>query len=172
MKKVMITILMFAITTLYSANGLEQYKGFNDHNAGRFGIGLGGTSHISGLSAKLYLSDQMALQGTIGSTYGNGFAGNVDVILDIMDLLKGNKNIALPLYIGAGINFWSWSGSQYVNGHWEDTTNFYFGASGVVGLALQLKMIPLEFSTEIRPTFFSGGNGLHFYGGGAIRWFF
>ena len=169
MKKMIIAVLMLAMTTLYAGD----YQGLSEDNSGRFGVGLGGSSHVGGISAKLYLSDKMAVQGSLGSTYSDGFAGNVDIVLQMTQLIKGNKDLLLPLYIGAGVDFWSWSGTTYRNGHWEDETSFILGASGVVGLALQFKEFPLELSTEIRPTFFLGEyGGFHIYGGGAIRWFF
>jgi len=170
MKKIIMIVLMLAMTALYAEG---DFKGLSENNNGRFGVGLGGSSHVGGLSAKLYLSDKMAVQGAIGSTYSDGFAGNVDVVLQMTQLIKGNKDFLLPLYIGAGVDFWSWSGTTYVDGRLKDETSFILGASGVVGLALQFKEFPLELSTEIRPTFFLGDyGGFHIYGGGAIRWFF
>ena len=163
MKKIIMVVLMLAMTTLYAQN-LNQFKGLSEHNAGRVGVGLTSSNYYGGITAKLYLSDQLALQGSIASAYNNGILGSVDVIFEVANLVEGNKALLLPLYVGAGINFQMWN-DYYNNNH----TAFSF--SGVVGAAVQLRVIPLEFSLELRPTIGNGRVNL-FYGGAAVRWFF
>ena len=169
MKKIMIIVLMLAITSLYA--GQQKFNGLSDHNAGRMGVGLGGSNGYSGLTGKMYLSDNTALQATIGQ-YGWGGKSiflSGDFIMEISDLVAGNKDLRLPFYFGGGANmfFWNGYGSSYSR----------IGVSGVIGLALQLKMVPLELTFELKPTFYLTGNqydntNMYIYGTGAVRWYF
>ncbi len=170
MKKIIMIVLMLAMTALYAEG---DFKGLSESNAGRLGIGLGGSNSVSGLSVKFYLSNNTAVQGVLGRTYGlgDGFSISGDFIMDITNLIEGNKDFLLPFYVGAGVNYWTYS--------WGSYNYNRLGVSGVAGVAFQLKSIPLELSVEIRPTIYlTGGddndNHSNFYisGGGAIRWFF
>lgn len=131
--------------------------------SGRFGLGLGGSNLTSGVTGKLYLTENQAIQGTVGYWYSsrNGLSFSADYLFEAPAFVT-HEALTLHWYLGAGasLGLFSW--------------NANVGVSGVGGVALQLKPVPLEFAIELRPgVIFVGPNsGFHFGTGGAIRYFF
>lgn len=177
MKKIMLIMFILVSISLFADNKGEnkkeskqessksQFKGLSDNNTGRIGVGLGGYNYISGVTGKFYLTDKLAAQALLGFMYHNGFAVGVDGIFEFLNPLKGNKDILLPIYAGAGVNGWFWDGGSI------------FSIAGIFGVALQFKAFPIELTAEIRPSFFFGdawygSNKFHIQGGGSVRFFF
>lgn len=135
--------------------------------AGRLGLGLGGSSLVSGLSAKYYLSGNTAVQAEVGAWAGYGLLIGVDGIVE-MPQLWTNGTLSINWNVGAGATAGTYSYSGY--------GGFVGGVSGIVGLGFQLAPIPLEFVTEFRPTFllgfYEGAFPLYWGGGGALRYYF
>lgn len=128
--------------------------------SGRFGLGLGGTNLTSGLTGKLYLADNQALQATVGHWWGWGFSATADYLFEGPAFVTQDA-FTIHWYLGAGASLGAFSG-------------FSIGVAGVGGVALQLKPVPLEFAIELRPTvlFVGSHGGFHFGSGGAIRYYF
>ena len=136
-------------------------------HSGAFGIGVGGTSLVSGLTGKVYFSSATALQATVGYWYRQGPEINLDLIFE-MPKLASNRTVSLNWNLGFGgtLGF----------GHRSD--NGYSpvgGIDGVLGLGLQVRPVPLEFVIELRPTYIIGSDGawdgLYFGAGASIRVF-
>jgi hypothetical protein len=135
---------------------------------GRTGIGLGGGTRATGLSIKHALGDVLALQGVVGID-STRYAEDDDEVLAIsLDVLfeqapiVGNSDVELAWAIGAG---------PYLG----IGGDFWLGATFVAGLELNLKVIPLDFVLEYRPTFElvgpdAGIEVVEF--GGHLRWWF
>lgn len=131
--------------------------------AGRFGLGLGGTNLTSGISGKLYLGQRTALQAVAGTWWTWGFSVAADYLWEQPNLVT-HEAFTLHWYIGAGPTI--------------ALGNADFGLAGqaVGGLSFQLREFPLEITGEIRPTVafvgHGGFTGFYFGSGGAIRYFF
>lgn len=134
---------------------------------GRFGLGLGGTNLVSGLTGKFFVAPSFALQATVGYWYGYygeaGYYPGPTVGLDgIFEMSRLAENDAVSLNWNLGV------GATVVLG-----SPFLGGVEGIVGLGLQIKPVPFEFVLELRPTLlFPGPHYFFFGGGGAIRFFF
>lgn len=138
---------------------------------GKLGLGLGGGTRTSGLSAKYTLDKAFSVQGVVGvdparwGDRGGTLAVSVDALVEMPALYTADEvEIAWALgagpYIAVGDNFW-------------------LGASGVLGLEFNFQPIPLEFTLEYRPTLElvgprpDGQGGLYLFGvGGHLRWWF
>ena len=130
------------------------------------GIGLGGGTSTSGLTAKYYLGKTTALQGFVGLHAGNGTSLGADYIMEFPDLAAGSAG---RLFWGAGL------GAGLLLYSVGNNSGAHIGVSGVVELGWHFASFPLELIADWRPTFWIGDHfsGLHFEGGGgAIRWFF
>jgi len=177
MKKILIILVL--VLMLVSTQGFAKTGSGKNNNSGKtFGIGLGGGTFTSGISAKYNMGGGTALQGILGARGGDGFALGLDFIINMPPDLVENKDVSLNWYAGFGGSIWHYSG------HWGNDNYSWntFGISGVVGLALMLQKVPLEFSLEWRPTFYISGSDYEWYEGysgfrlfdlaGSVRWFF
>lgn len=130
---------------------------------GRFGLGLGGTNLVSGLTGKLFIAPPVALQATVGFWYGYGRYSGLDIALDGI--------VEMPSFYSNGSVNLNWNlggGATIVVG-----SPFLGGIQGIAGLGLQIKPVPIEVVLELRPTFLFPQAGYFYFGGGAaIRYFF
>ena len=134
--------------------------------AGATGVGIGSGTFAHGLSGKHFFTDKLALQANIGR-FGNykhyaGTALSADVIWAMPLLSKGDVEIGWNLGGGAGF------------ASYEDTSVTAF--TGLVGLEVLIKQIPLDVVLEVRPVAIAGGS-LHILSGitdltGHIRYYF
>lgn len=131
----------------------------------KIGVGLGGGTMTSGITAKYYLNEKLQVQAVVGgSGWGIGFGA--DAIQDVAHLVDHEAG-SLKLGVGGGLGL-----VMYSVGPFSATVA---GVSGVVQVGWQFSSIPLEIVTDWRPTFFIGDylGGLYLGGGsGAVRWYF
>lgn len=128
--------------------------------SGRVGLGLGGSNLTSGVSGKLYLTENQALQGTLGYWWTWGVAASADYLYE-MPTLVSHEALTLHWYFGAGATI----GSAF--------HAFALSVQGVGGLALQIREFPVEVAIELRPTVRILRNPHVYLGtGGSIRYFF
>jgi hypothetical protein len=136
----------------------------NIHASRKFGLGLG-----TGISAKYFLNNTLAVQGFAGFYFGLSTNLGVDVMYQGKQLWT-NGDLSLNWEAGGGAGVWLWNAGLY-------------GAAsvsicGVAGLSLQYRPIPLELTADIRPTFVFGNFGGFGFApfrmdfGGAIRYYF
>jgi len=123
MKKLFLTSAL--VIGLLSANA--QYK----HS---IGLALGSPT---GLSYKTFLSNNKALDFTLGAT--NHYF-TVSCMYEIHNSLQEN----IQWYFGPGAHIGSWTGGDYGNGG-------FFGIDGVIGIEFDPGEIPLAFSLDLRP---------------------
>ena len=116
------------------------------HSAGRTGIGLGAGTISNGLSLKHYMSPAAALQFNVGSfgsrskrTDVGGVAASADFLLERGPLVKTDL-LSLDWSIGLGVGAGSRDDSSAV------------AAAGVVGLELNLTVVPFDLVVEYRPS--------------------
>lgn len=141
-------ILLFAIIVLASTSFLSNADAKPIHAPGRLGIGLGSGTFANGLSLKYFAAESMALQFNLGSVGGSGgdrfkdvggFAASGDVLIENGPLLASSLlNLDWSYGVGAGIA--------------SRNDNVALAASGVLGLELNINVIPVDLVLEYRPS--------------------
>ena len=93
-----------------------------------------------GISAKLYLSDDTAVDIAVGSAIlGGGIQAHADFLWHPW-VLENRSNFVLPAYIGGGLR---------VLNHREGTAgDFHIGIRVVAGLLFDFKSVPLDVFVE------------------------
>lgn len=136
---------------------------------GKIGLGLGGGTDVSGLSMKYTFDDSFSIQGVVGYWsrgryyYDDDYLGISASFLVEMPAITETPEIELGWAVGAG---------PYLG----IGNDFWLGGHGVIGLELNVKEIPLEFTIEFRPNFLLIGAGAFDFDpvsfGGHLRWWF
>ena len=120
---------------------LAAHAGVPIDSPGNLGLGLGGGTHSSGVSAKVFSSQHLALQGVAGLYgAGRGFAGlgtSLDLLFEqpplvTTDILELAWNVGPGVNLGLGDEVW-------------------LGAGGVAGLELRFYEVPVDIVVEYRP---------------------
>jgi hypothetical protein len=140
---------------------------------GVFGIGLV-LGEPTGISAKLYLDDDTAVQAAVGSAWrGGGAQIHADYLWHPW-ILEQRDSFTLPAYIGPGLRF-----IQYNFGRQD--AYFAVGVRGVVGICFDFTTIPLDVFVEVAgvaewgfvdPDVGDEGFGLTFNAGAGGRYYF
>jgi len=122
---------------------------------GTFGLGIV-FGEPTGVSAKLYLKDDQALQAALGLAFiGAGIHAHVDYVFHPY-ILQSRSSFVLPVYIGPGVRM-----IQYRDG--RETNYFAFGLRAVGGILFDFKHIPLDAFVEVAGVFeYRGHEGDHF----------
>jgi hypothetical protein len=109
---------------------------------GSFGVGLV-IGEPTGVSAKLYLDDDNAVQAAAGSAFvGGGLQVHADYLWHPW-ILEERDSFTLPAYVGPGARF-----IYYQQG--RDGEDFVaIGARAVAGIVFDFKEIPLDVFVEV-----------------------
>lgn len=130
---------MQALRVLALVAGLTTVAHAEEKGTLGVGIILG---EPTGISAKLYLKDDQALQAALGfAFYGGGIHVHVDYVFHPL-ILQDKPSFVLPVYVGPGIRV-----IDYRNG--RDSSFFAVGLRGVVGLLFDFKEVPLDAFIEV-----------------------
>ncbi|HEY0191012.1 MAG TPA: hypothetical protein VGC42_07795 [Kofleriaceae bacterium] len=136
---------------------------------GTFGVGII-LGEPLGLSAKLYLKDDRAIQAAIGSAFiGGGIQVHADYVFHPY-ILQSRDSFVLPLYFGPGLRV-----IDYMDG--RDNNDLAIGVRGVVGLLFDFRNVPLDAFVEVAGVLEyrfgdDGGAGLALNAGAGIRYYF
>lgn len=125
----------------------------------------------TGISAKLYLSDDTAIDAAIGGAFvGGGLQVHADFLWHPW-VLEQRDSFVLPAYVGAGMRL-----LDHDNGVDGD---FHIGARGVAGLLFDFKDVPIDVFVEVAGVLDyifedgpHGGIGLDVNGGAGVRYYF
>jgi hypothetical protein len=121
---------------------------------GTFGIGII-LGEPTGISAKLYLQDDQAIQAAVGFAFiGDGLHAHADYVFHPI-ILQSRDSFVLPLYAGPGVRV-----INYEKGRGNHV--FTLGLRGVVGLLFDFKTVPLDAFVEVAGVVefgFSDGEG-------------
>ena len=137
---------------------------------GTLGVGII-LGEPTGLCAKLYLKDDQAIQGAVGSAFINvGLQAHADYVFHPW-ILQDKDSFVLPVYIGPGLRLIDYSGSGTVKSH------FAVGLRGVIGLLFDFKNVPLDAFVELAgvPEYDFGagkGFGIALNVGAGVRYYF
>jgi len=135
---------------------------------GTIGVGII-LGEPTGITAKLYLKDDQAIQVAVGfAFYGGGFEVGADYVFHPI-ILQSRDSFVLPFYVGPGLRL-----IQYSEG--RDTSYVAFGVRAVAGLLFDFKNAPLDAFVEVAGVLELRGGG-HGFGpalnaGAGIRYYF
>ena len=137
---------------------------------GVFGIGII-LGEPTGITAKLYLRDDQAIDFAAGSAFA---AGGLQVHSDYLFhpwILQSRDSFVLPVYFGPGLRVIDYSGGS------DGPSHVALGIRAVAGLLFDFKNVPLDAFVEVagigQYDFKSGnGWGLGFNGGAGVRYYF
>lgn len=136
---------------------------------GTIGIGLI-LGEPTGISAKLYLKDDQALQAAAGFAFvGGGLHVHLDYVFHPF-ILQSKDSFVLPFYFGPGIRV-----IDYRNG--RDTSFIAVGLRAVAGLLFDFKNVPLDAFFEVAGVLEYGfadgeGAGLSLNAAAGVRYYF
>jgi hypothetical protein len=136
---------------------------------GTLGVGII-LGEPTGITAKLYLKDDQAIQAAVGSAFiGGGLQLHGDYVFHPY-ILQSRPSFVLPVYVGPGLRL-----IDYTNG--RDGSSFAIGARAVGGLLFDFKDVPLDAFVEIAGVleyeFQDGaGFGLRLNAGAGVRYYF
>jgi len=161
--------LALAVVIGIAAPARADDSGGRGTDKGAFGVGIIVGEPI-GITAKLYLTDDRAVQGAVGSAFiGGGLQLHADYVFHPY-ILQSRDSFVLPVYVGPGVRL-----IDYNDG--RDSSAFALGVRGVVGMLFDFKNEPIDVFFEIAPVLeykFSSGAGfqLSFNAGIGIRYYF
>jgi hypothetical protein len=136
---------------------------------GALGIGII-LGEPTGITAKLYLKDDQAIQAAIGSAFiGGGLQLHTDYVFHPY-ILQTRPSFVLPVYFGPGVRL-----IDYTNG--RDDSSFAIGARLVGGLLFDFKNVPLDAFVEVAGVLeyeFKDGRGgaIRLNAGAGVRYYF
>jgi len=136
---------------------------------GTLGIGII-VGEPTGITAKLYIKDDQAIQAAVGSAFiGGGLQIHGDYVFHPY-ILQSRPSFVLPVYVGPGVRL-----IDYTNG--RDSSSFAIGARVVGGLLFDFKDVPLDAFIEVAGVleyeFKDGkGAGLKLNAGAGVRYYF
>jgi hypothetical protein len=124
----------------------------------------------TGITAKLYLEDDQAIQGAIGGSFiVDAWQVNAEYVLHPW-ILQDRDTFVLPVYVGPGVRF-----MRYNEGRDSDNAHYAVGLRAVVGLLFDFKNVPLDVFVELGGVLeydFSDGAGIGGNIGAGIRYYF
>jgi len=169
MRLVLVFAAAIAVTAparAFADPGDDRSRGTDKGTLG-VGIILG---EPTGITAKLYLKDDQAIQAAIGSAFiGGGLQVHADYVFHPY-ILQTRPSFVLPVYIGPGVRL-----IDYSNG--RDDSSFAVGARLVGGLLFDFKDVPLDTFVEVAGVLeyeFKDGRGaaIRLNAGAGVRYYF
>ncbi len=168
--------IALAVIALTAVTGVARADDDSPATAGRpaekgaFGVGII-LGEPTGVCAKLYLKDDRAIQGAVGSAFVNeGLQLHEEYVFHPW-ILQDKESFVLPVYLGPGLRVIDYSGSEGGKSH------LALGVRGVIGLLFDFKKVPLDAFLEVAAVpeydFGSGkGFGIGFNAGAGVRYYF
>jgi len=136
---------------------------------GTLGVGII-LGEPTGITAKLYIKDDQAIQAAVGSAFiGGGLQLHADYVFHPY-ILQTRPSFVLPVYFGPGVRL-----IDYTNG--RDNSSFAIGARVVGGLLFDFKAVPLDAFIEVAGVLeyeFRDGAGaaIKLNAGAGVRYYF
>jgi hypothetical protein len=135
---------------------------------GTLGLGLI-FGEPTGITAKLYLADDRAVQAAIGgSFYADAWQAHGEYVLHPW-ILQDRDTFVLPVYLGPGLRF------MYYNEGRDGDAHVAIGLRAVIGLLFDFKNVPLDVFVEVGGVIeydFDDGFGPGLNVGAGIRYYF
>jgi hypothetical protein len=135
---------------------------------GTLGLGLI-FGEPTGITAKLYLKDDQAIQGAFGSSfYADAWQLNGEYVWHPW-ILQDRDTFVMPVYLGPGLRFMRYNGGR------DGDATFAVGLRAVIGLLFDFKEVPLDVFIELGGAVeydFTDGAGAGFNVGAGVRYYF
>ncbi|MGE5180707.1 MAG: hypothetical protein ACM31C_01530 [Acidobacteriota bacterium] len=170
MRALAVVVLLAALAAPARADDEQPAEKGRPAEKGTFGVGII-LGEPTGVTAKLYLKDDQAVQGAIGSAFINvGLQAHADYVFHPW-ILQDKDSFVLPVYLGPGLRVIDYSGSGTVKSH------LALGIRGVIGLLFDFKNVPLDAFIEVAgvPEYDFGTNkgfGVALNVGAGVRYYF
>jgi hypothetical protein len=133
--------LIIALVSLLSVLLVGQVREAHAQGTekGVFGLGII-LGEPTGISAKLYLSDNTAVDAAVGGAFiGGGLHVHGDFLLHPW-VLENRDTFVLPAYVGVG--------ARLLDHDRGAEGDFHIGARGVIGMLFDFKEIPIDVFVE------------------------
>jgi hypothetical protein len=141
------------------------------HRADKGSLGVGIIlGEPTGLTAKLYLKDDQAIQAAVGSAFiGGGLQVHADYVFHPY-IVQTRPSFVLPLYVGPGVRL-----IDYTDG--RDASSLAIGARVVGGLLFDFTDVPIDAFVELAGVLeyqFKDGAGarITLNAGAGVRYYF
>lgn len=130
----------------------------NMHTSKTFGLGVGAGGIAAGLSGKLFLGDRFAVQANVGwlplfflpRGMDMPFSTHLDgIFVAGMDGIFLGKQLVSFGFLA--LNWEAGTGASWLVAYAQEEGASWLYANAIVGLSLQLRPIPMEFTFDIRP---------------------
>jgi hypothetical protein len=139
---------------------------------GAFGLGLI-VGEPTGVSAKLYLSDDQAIAGAVGgAVIGRGIQIHADYLFHPW-ILETTDTFVLPAYLGPGLRILNHDRGRGID------NDVHIGARGVLGMLFDFRRVPLDVFVEVAGIIEyrtasgdHGGVGFDLNAGAGVRYYF
>lgn len=157
------------VTVLAIAAPARADEAAHGTDKGTFGVGII-LGEPLGISAKLYLKDDQAIQAAIGSAFiGGGVQVNADYVFHPY-ILQSRDSFVLPVYFGPGVRV-----MDYMDG--RDNNDLALGLRVVGGLLFDFRDVPLDAFIEVAGVLEykfgdDGGGQLALNAGAGVRYYF
>ncbi len=147
------------LTVLVALAGTARADDGPSHPADKGTLGLGIIlGEPTGITAKLYLQDDQAIQVDIGSAFiGGGWQLTGDYLFHPL-ILQNSASMVMPFYVGPGLR-----AIEYSSGRDGTDKAFAMGLRAVAGLLFDFKTVPLDAFVEVAGVFeyeFKSGAGV------------
>lgn len=153
MRSALAIAVLAALATPALADDEEGVRGVDK---GTLGVGLI-LGEPTGITAKLYLKDDQAIQAAVGfAFFGGGLQAHADYVFHPF-ILQQRASFVLPFYVGPGVRLISYDDGR-------DDRSFAVGLRAVAGLLFDFKEIPLDVFVEVGGVFeywFRDGEGFN-----------
>jgi len=164
-------VLALAAVIAIAAPARADTDGSTSQGADKGALGVGIIlGEPTGITAKLYILDNQAIQAAVGSAFiGGGLQLHADYVFHPY-ILQTRPSFVLPVYVGPGLRL-----IDYTNG--RDSSSFAIGLRVVGGLLFDFKEVPIDAFIEVAGVleyeFKDGaGAGLRLNAGAGVRYYF
>jgi len=158
-----------AVTVMAAPARADTDEGARGADKGTLGVGII-LGEPTGITAKLYLEDDQAIQAAVGSAFiGGGLQIHADYVFHPY-ILQTRPSFVLPVYVGPGLRL-----IDYTDG--RDSSSFALGLRVVGGLLFDFKEVPLDAFIEVAGVFEyefkdGAGAGIKLNAGAGVRYYF
>jgi hypothetical protein len=148
MPRIIAVVLLLAALTSPATVTAEPVR-----RVGHWGLGLGAGTFATGLSTKYFFEREMSVQGNLGWWRGPYYCfrgrcyGGGDSLALSADLLferpsfAGNDKVSVAWALGGGVGL----------GLEDEFNNFGLGVSFVIGIEVNVDVVPIDIAVEYRP---------------------
>lgn len=163
----LLSLSLFLLSFAFLPNAFGQQ--YAQVGSGGVGLRIGGLS--SGISAKYFFRDDLAVEGILGTSFGRRGFQFTALFEQHMPITKIE---GLYWFFGGGGHVGAYKGRYYYdrsNKHFQksyDKTLATVGIDGIIGLDYKIAELPLSVGVDFKPFLDANQDGFFLYGDGAL----